>query len=85
MRDNECPGVTRTDPLDEVAARLLDRLTHATSKGVGRAEARAGCSFKTLVCNSMLKSCVIQIEDREMLADLILMDTYDYDIILGMD
>ena len=38
-----------------------------------------------LVCNSMLKSCVIQIEDREMLADLILMDMYEYDVILGMD
>ena len=39
----------------------------------------------SLVCNSMLKSCVIQIEDREMLADLILIDMYDYDVILGMD
>ena len=39
----------------------------------------------SLVCNSMLKYCVIQIEDREMLADLILMDMYDYDVILGMD
>ena len=39
----------------------------------------------SLVCNSMLKSCVIQIEDREMLADLILMDMYHYDVILGMD
>ena len=39
----------------------------------------------SLVCNSMLKSCVIQIEDREMLADQILMDMYNYDIILGMD
>ena len=39
----------------------------------------------SLVCNSMLKSCVIQVEDREMLADLILMDMYDYDVILGMD
>ena len=39
----------------------------------------------SLVCNSMLKSCVIQIKDREMLADLILMDMYDYDVILGMD
>ena len=39
----------------------------------------------SLVCNSMLKSCVIQIEDRKMLADLILMDMYDYDVILGMD
>ena len=85
MRDNERPSVTRTDPLDEVTARLLDRLTHAASRGVGRVEARVGCFFETLVCNSMLKSCVIQIEDREMLADLILMDTYDYDIILGMD
>ena len=85
MRDNEHPRVTRTNPLDEAAARLLDRLTHATSRGVGRVKARVGCSFETLVCNSMLKSCVIQIEDREMLADLILMDMYDYDIILGMD
>ena len=32
-----------------------------------------------------LSLCVIQIEDREMLADLILMDMYDYDVILGMD
>ena len=39
----------------------------------------------SLVCNSMLKSCVIQIEDRKMLANLILMDMYDYDVILGMD
>ena len=38
----------------------------------------------SLVCNSMLKACVIQIEDREMLANLILMDMYDYDVILGM-
>ena len=39
----------------------------------------------SLVSNSMLKSCVIQIEDRQMLADLILMDMYEYDVILGMD
>ena len=39
----------------------------------------------SLVCNSMLKSCVIQIEDREMLADLILIDMYNHDIILGME
>ena len=39
----------------------------------------------SLVCKSMLKSCVIQFEDREMLANLILMDVYDYDVILGMD
>ena len=85
MRDNERPRVTRTDPLDEAAAQLLDRLTHVASRGVGRAEARAGCFFETLVCNSMLKSCVIQVEDREMLANLILIDIYDYDIILEMD
>ena len=77
--------MTHTDPLDEAAAWLLDRLTHAASRGVGRVETRASCSFETLVCNSMLKSYVIQIEDREMLAYLILMDIYDYDIILGMD
>ena len=38
----------------------------------------------SLVCNSMLKSFIIQIKDREMLADLILMDMNDYDIIFGM-
>ena len=37
------------------------------------------------MCNSVLKSCVIQIKDREMLVGLILMDMYDNDIILGMD
>ena len=36
----------------------------------------------SLVCNSILKSCVIQIKDREMLADLILMDMYDYKLIM---
>ena len=49
MRNNERPRVTRTDPLDEVVARLLDRLTHATSRGVGRVEARACCSFETFM------------------------------------
>uniref|UniRef100_A0A7N2MWN1 RNA-directed DNA polymerase n=1 Tax=Quercus lobata TaxID=97700 RepID=A0A7N2MWN1_QUELO len=49
MRDNERPRVTRTDPLDEVAARLLDRLAHVASRGVGRVEARAGCSFETFM------------------------------------
>ena len=77
--------MTRTNPLDQAVTRLLDKLTHASSRGVGKVEARVGCSFETLVCNSMLKSCVIQIENREMLAELILMDMYDYDIILGMD
>ena len=85
MKDNERLRVARINLLDQAATRLLDKLTHASSRGVGRVEARAGCSFETLVCNSMLKSCVIQIEDREMLVDLILMDMYDYDIILGMD
>ena len=51
MRDNEHPRVTRTDPLDEAAARLLDRLTHAASRGARRVEAKAkaGCSFKTFM------------------------------------
>nr|POF01866.1 hypothetical protein CFP56_63304 [Quercus suber] len=49
MGDNERPRVTRTNPLDEAAARLLDRLTHAASRGAGREEARAGCSFETFV------------------------------------
>ena len=85
VKDNERLRVARINLLDQAATRLLDKLTHASSRGVGRVEARAGCSFETLVCNSMLKSYVIQIEDREMLVDLILMDMYDYDIILGMD
>ena len=59
MKDNERPRVARTNPLDQAAARLLDKLTHASSRGLGRVEARASCSFETLVCNSMLKSCVI--------------------------
>ena len=49
MRNNERPRVTRTDPLDEAAARLLDRLAHVASRGVGRVEARAGCSFETFM------------------------------------
>ena len=49
MRDNEHPRVTHTDPLDEAAARLLDRLTHAASRGAGRVEARAGGSFETFM------------------------------------
>nr|POE77289.1 hypothetical protein CFP56_29791 [Quercus suber] len=35
MRNNERPRVARTDPLDEAAARLLDRLAHVASRGVG--------------------------------------------------
>ena len=49
MRDNECHRVTHTDPLDEATARLLDKLTHATSRGLGRVEARTGCSFETFM------------------------------------
>ena len=49
MRNNERPRVTRIDPLDEAAARLLDRLAHVASRGVGRVEARAGCSFETFM------------------------------------
>ena len=49
VRDNKRPRVTCTDPLDEVAARLLDRLTYVASRGKGRVEARASCSFETLM------------------------------------
>ncbi|KAK9994897.1 hypothetical protein SO802_024600 [Lithocarpus litseifolius] len=49
LRDNERPRVTRTDPLDEAATRLLDRLTHVASRGAGRVEARACCSFETFM------------------------------------
>ena len=49
VRNNESPRVTRTDPLDEATARLLDKLTHVASRGVGRVEARAGCSFETFM------------------------------------
>ena len=48
-RNNERPRVTRTDPLDEAAARLLDRLAHVTSRGAGRVEAKAGYSFETFM------------------------------------
>ena len=48
-RNNERPRVTHTDPLDEAAARLLDRLAHVASRGVGGVEARAGCSFETFM------------------------------------
>ena len=49
VRDNERPRVTHTDLLDEAAAQLLDKLTHAASRGAGREEARAGCSFETFI------------------------------------
>ena len=47
VRGNERPRVARIDPLDEAAARLLDRLAHVASRSAGRVEARAGCSFET--------------------------------------
>ena len=49
VRNNECPKVTRIDPLDEAAAQLLDKLAHIASRGAGRVVARAGCSFKTFM------------------------------------
>ena len=49
IRNNERPRVTCTDPLDEAAARLLDRLAHVASRGTGRVDARAGCSFDTFM------------------------------------
>ena len=49
MRNNERPRVTHIDPLDEVAARLLDRLAHVANKGAGRVEARVGCFFETFM------------------------------------
>ena len=32
-----------------------------------------------------LPSCPVLIEDRELLADLVLLDVMDFDVILGMD
>ena len=49
VRNNERPRVTRIDPLDEAAARLLDRLVHVASRGAGRVEVRASCSFETFM------------------------------------
>ena len=31
------------------------------------------------------ESCKVRIGDRELLANLIILDTWDFDIILGMD
>ncbi|XP_030958976.1 uncharacterized protein LOC115980923 [Quercus lobata] len=39
----------------------------------------------TLMTNLVLKSCIICIEGRELLADLVLFDMHDFDVILGMD
>ena len=45
MRDNEHPRVTCIDPLDEVATRLLDKLTYVASRGVGRVETKGWLLF----------------------------------------
>ena len=47
-RNNERPRVTCTDPLDEAAAGLLDKLTNIARRG-GRVKARVGCSFETFL------------------------------------
>ena len=39
----------------------------------------------TLMTNLVIKYCIICIEGRELLADLVLLDMHDFDIILGMD
>ena len=44
-RNNEHPRVTHIDPLDEVAARLLDRLTYVASRGAGRVETKGWLLF----------------------------------------
>ena len=49
LNDNERPWVTHLDPLDEVAAQLLDKLARVASRGADRVEAKAGCSFKTFM------------------------------------
>ena len=38
-----------------------------------------------VVTDSVCKSCVVKIADRELLADLTLLEMRDFDIILGMD
>ena len=38
-----------------------------------------------VVTDSVCKSCVVKIADRELLADLTLLDMRDFDIIFGMD
>ena len=39
----------------------------------------------TSMTNLVLKSCIICIEGRELLVDLVLLDMHDFDVILGMD
>lgn len=40
---------------------------------------------KTMLAELVCKSCVFRIGDRELFADLILLDMEDFDVILGMD
>ncbi|XP_077239760.1 uncharacterized protein LOC143880673 [Tasmannia lanceolata] len=40
---------------------------------------------RDLVANSVSKMCPIRICDRELVANMILLDLYDFDVILGMD
>jgi hypothetical protein len=39
----------------------------------------------SLVTDLVYRSCVVQVADRELLIDLILLDIQDFDVILGMD
>ena len=39
----------------------------------------------SLVTDLVYRSCVVQIADRDLLVDLILLDIQDFDVILGMD
>lgn len=40
---------------------------------------------KTMIVELIYKSCVVRIGEVELLADLILLNLHDYDVILGMD
>ena len=42
--------------------------------------------FKNIiVANIIFKNCIIQIEEKELAADLIQLNMYDFDVILGMN
>ena len=38
-----------------------------------------------VVTNSVCKSCIVKIADRELLVDLTLLEMQDFDIFFGMD
>ena len=42
-------------------------------------------SREVILVNSICKDCVLSIEDREMKADLLVLEMKDFDLILGMD